>query len=485
MSGVDGYAYHNDETMDILMERIRQNSSQYSLDQFHTILKRKEKRLVTDIEEKNDLQKLIEKLKNHDILEDIEPDFHRIESDIHLLSSLVSCNCTMGPNGTFTLLKDNFNITIELSKKGVTCLFSFFGNPVQKSDNIQALLISGKIPQLAFNINRMLNLVPTDFNELESSELNRNYNKTCYEKLKILEADLITISEYPHSSERYALQFCTNRSESSPFTIILSNDPFLAEIFSIPDFSHKYGDILYSASLCMTKSEHHNPFPKSSYIKDKYKWSFAPYCPEDILPLQFSFLLSRPILVHKLAYKAICNVPGVSLNILHNVIYFQYLSEKSSELVLKLQCSVPSSEFIQQYIIEAKNDAGDQDIIIDKFDFIHPESAIKVLKILRDQLILNSFIESICQRRPHKNSSYITSIYEMELKICSVEPFTIRISFGDFSVDVVISDGLISVDVKSGNDQEKKITSARKNRTLDGGAQKNPFFAFNDGSHIR
>ncbi|MFH4982856.1 hypothetical protein AB6A40_009565 [Gnathostoma spinigerum] len=143
---------------EIRMEKIRQAASKHSWDYFGQFLRKNlmEKRIVIDADDREDLQRAIEKMRSYMPSEDGR------DLSSHIRSFGESLGCDIQCQSGFYKLRGN-DLTLEISTDGTTvmsCSVSWFGEPAVDAPYLYSLMTNNQWTKVHNTIMTMLRLIP-------------------------------------------------------------------------------------------------------------------------------------------------------------------------------------------------------------------------------------------------------------------------------------------------------------------------------------
>uniref|UniRef100_A0A915CQ95 Mediator complex subunit 1 n=1 Tax=Ditylenchus dipsaci TaxID=166011 RepID=A0A915CQ95_9BILA len=442
--------------IDLRMEQIRQNSVQYNFDHFQSILKRnlKEKKIVADTSDdlKTDLQKAVNYLNEHDV-EDEED--CRVLDNIKELASLLKLSSVSKSEG-FDLTGDSMCLQVNTDGRTVNgCFVSYvFDSEPKESEITRRCLQQNQVEEIASSFRKMLDLIP-DGVQINGSQL---HPSATLQVLTILENDIVEMKKRASTSNEsqqvntYALEHCFSRTEVYPLTVVLLEGSFLRNILrssSADESLVLYDRLIYSAHLCLEKTDVLNFFPSKSFLGNN-KTGWTEELPNS-LPVEYCLRFSRPVLLSRSNFKAIDDLEGVtSVKVLSKINLFRHLSGCYQDSI-RLNCAV-SQEVLQQHEMTDFSNLNSEDVIVTEVRLIHPKNLTLILQILRVQLLHNALFESLCHRPNEGQMSVRGKSPKINVRctISSVNSsiFNLSCSLGEMIVTVKLSiiNGLMKVD---------------------------------------
>jgi hypothetical protein len=366
---------------DTRLERIRQNANKYNFEQFQQLLKRsmKEKRVVVDPEDRNDLQKAIAVFKSGE-----DEETRELTDRITRLAELLGAEVNSQP-GIFVVKNTDLTITITLGGSFITsCTLSLFESDAIESNYVKDGIHSGNWKDTAEGLLHMLQVFP--------KEMNTNDKAICLKCLSVLETDFSSLSKssYVKSADKELLKHCRLRTESNSFTFILLNAPPLYNLLG----STSVGSFTYKAYLGVTNESNAFPLPTESMLRDDDgvpKWS--PDYARSEVPAQFCLYFSSPVCASSPAFSQLSNLKGLTYNVLHRPNYLQQITGNHQDVV---NMSTLSPKVTQTYFVEEAN-TNEEGALIDKITFTNPRNVLTALAILRRELLFTALFQSFCK----------------------------------------------------------------------------------------
>lgn len=77
-------------------------------------------------------------------------------------------------------------------------------------------------------------------------------------------------------------------------------------------------------------------------------------------------------------------------------------------------------ELLQLYDLDAEQMLNkSDDVVVTEFTFIHPRDVVKLVKLLRDQLVFNNLFESLCRIEPNGSTGNLAEKKVLQVRVDS------------------------------------------------------------------